>query len=386
VDALELQLCLGRAPGLTAERLRVALERLGAGGAGTAGVAATPQLLEPSALIGLPRSQLEALGLSPAASAALAAPDAARIAADRDWVERERMTVIGAGSSAYPPLLSQIADAPALLYVRGDAAALATPQLAMVGSRSPTASGRRTAQAFAAYLAQAGLTITSGLALGIDAASHEGALRGGGHTVAVLGSGLAHIYPPEHLALAERISARGALLSEFPPDTPPLRENFPRRNRLISGLALGTLVVEATRRSGSLITARLALDQGREVFAIPGSIHNPLAAGCHELIKSGAKLVERGQDVLDEIGFQPVSQALIAPRKEASRSAPAQRMLDKEYKILLDALGFEPSSIDSLVERSGLASQAVASMLLILELEGAVGLQSDGRYVRLPDS
>jgi DNA processing protein len=404
VDELELQLCLGRAPGLTAQRLRVALERLGAGGAGpavpagpagtagtagtaaTAGPAATSELSEPAALIGLPRSQLEALGLSPAASAALAVPDAARIAADRAAVERERITVIGAGSPAYPPLLAQIADAPAVLYVRGDPAALAAPQLAMVGSRSPTASGRRTAQAFAAFLAQAGLTITSGLAVGIDAASHEGALRGGGHTVAVLGSGLMHIYPPEHLALAERIGDRGALLSEFPPDTPPLRENFPRRNRLISGLALGTLVVEATRRSGSLITARQAADQGREVFAIPGSIHNPLAAGCHDLIKSGAKLVERGQDVLDEIRFQSVPQGLTAARKEPPRAAQTQRMLDKEYKILLDALGFEPGSIDSLVERSGLASQAVASMLLILELEGAVGLQPDGRYVRLPDS
>lgn len=370
MDELELRLCLGRAPGLTAPQLRSALERLG-----------SPTI---APLIGLPRSQLQALGLSAAVSAALACPDRTRITADREWLERERSRVIGADSAAYPPLLSQLADAPAVLYVRGDAAALSSPQLAMVGSRSPTASGRRTAQEFAAFLAQAGLTITSGLALGIDAASHEGALRGGGRTVAVLGSGLRHIYPAEHLALAERISQRGALVSEFPPDTPPLKANFPRRNRLISGLALGTLVVEATRRSGSLITARLALEQGREVLAIPGSIHNPLAAGCHELIKSGAKLVERGQDVLDEIQFHPSDQALTTSGGRVAPVGSNQRALDKEYEILLDALGFEPSSIDSLVERSGLASQAVASMLLILELEGAVGLQPDGRYVRLP--
>ncbi len=376
MDALELQLCLGRAPGLTAQQLQAALERLGAGTRASAG--------EPASLVGLPRSQLQALGLSPAASVALASPDARRIAADRAWVEREHISVISPGSAAYPPLLAQIPDAPALLYVRGEAAALRAPQLAMIGSRSPSASGRQTAQAFSAFLAQAGLTITSGLAVGIDAASHEGALRGGGHTVAVLGSGLREIYPPEHVGLAERISARGALLSEFPPDTPPLRANFPRRNRLISGLALGTLVVEATRRSGSLITAQHALEQGREVFAIPGSIHNPLAAGCHALIKSGAKLVERGQDVLDEIGFQSPSQPLTALQEVAPAPASAQRTLDKEYKILLDALGFEPGSIDLLVERSGLASQAVASMLLILELEGAVELQPDGRYVRLP--
>lgn len=374
MDELELQLCLGRAAGLTAHQLHTALERLGAPSGASA------------SLVGLARSQLEALGLSAAASAALASPDRARIAADREWAAQERISVICAGSRAYPSLLSQLSDAPALLYVRGEAQALCTPQLAMVGSRSPTASGRRTAQDFAAYLAQAGLTITSGLALGIDAASHEGALRGGGCTVAVLGSGLGQVYPPEHVTLAERICARGALVSELPPDSPPLKANFPRRNRLISGLSLGTLVVEATRRSGSLITARLALEQGRRVFAIPGSIHNPLAAGCHALIKGGAKLVEHGQDVLHEIQFRASDQALTTPHAAARQACGAQRTLDKEYKILLDALGFEPSSIDSLVERSGLASHSVASMLLILELEGAVELQPDGHYARLPAS
>ena len=373
MDATDLLLCLGRAPGLTAQQLHGALERLGAG----AGLAQ---------LIGQSRARLEALGLPPAASAALAAPESASLAADRTWVERERITLIDALSRQYPPLLTQIAPAPALLYVRGEAGALAAPQLAMVGSRSPTASGRRTAEQFAAFLARAGLTITSGLALGIDAACHQGALRAGGKTIAVLGSGLDQVYPPENSALAARIAAQGAVLSEFPPGTAPLRANFPRRNRLISGLAMGTLVVEATRRSGSLITARLAGEQGREVFAIPGSIHNPLAGGCHELIKSGAKLVESAQDVLDEFGIPPSQQSLTASQEPHGAMTPRAPKLDKEYEILLDALGFEPGSIDSLVERTGLPSPAVASMLLILELEGAVELQSDGRYVRLPDS
>ncbi len=394
MDPLDLQLAIGRAS-VTARNLRTALERLLPGEGELTSLA-----LE--SLIGQPRKRLESIGLSAAASAALEAPDRPRIARDRAWVERAQVRLIDALSDEYPPLLVEVAAAPAVLYVRGEAAVLRMPQLAMVGSRSPTASGRQTAQEFAAFLAQAGLTITSGLALGIDAASHEGALRAGGRTVAVLGSGLDQLYPPENVALAARIAAQGAVLSEYPPGTPPLRAHFPRRNRLISGLTLGTLVVEATRRSGSLITARLAGEQGREVFAIPGSIHNPLAGGCHQLIKNGAKLVETGQDVLDEFGMAPprgeapsrdtaLSRSFYTPRQALTASPEASEpvggqapKLDKDYKILLDALGFEPSSIDSLVDRTGIASPAVASMLLILELEGTVGLQSDGRYMRLP--
>jgi DNA processing protein len=211
-------------------------------------------------------------------------------------------------------------------------------------------------------------------------ASHEGALKGGGATIAVLGSGLDRVYPSANRALAARIRAHGALVSEFPPGTAPLRANFPRRNRIIAALTLGTLVVEATRRSGSLITARLALEAGREVFAIPGSIHSPLSGGCHQLIKQGAKLVERAQDVTEELGFSPSKE----PLTEARRAVAAGRELDKEYEMLLDALGFAPATIDSLVARTELPSDSIASMLLILELEGRVAALPGGRYGRIP--
>jgi DNA processing protein len=264
--------------------------------------------------------------------------------------------------------------------VLGSVAALATAQLAMVGSRNPTPAGRTTARDFAAWFARAGLTITSGLAVGIDAASHEGALGAGGQTVAVCATGLDRVYPAEHAALAERIRAHGALLSEFPPRSAPLPGHFPRRNRIISGLSLGTLVVEAARHSGSLITARLAVEAGREVFAIPGSIHSPLARGCHQLIKSGAKLVEEAADVMSELKISVPKEQLTLRLREPE-TAPA---LDKEYEMLLDALGFEPATIDILVARTRLPGESVASMLLILELEGRVAALPGGRYGRTP--
>ena len=365
-----MQLALGRAPGLTALQLRRALAALAGGCAQAGGL---------QALFRQCRSGLEALGVGAAAGAALQAPDAARIAADRRWVEREQVSLVDATATQYPPQLAQTDGAPALLYVKGNAACLAAPQLAMVGSRNPTLPGARTAREFAAYLCRAGLAITSGLAAGIDAASHEGALDGGGPTIAVLGSGIDSIYPRAHRSLAARIAARGALVSEHPPGSQPLRANFPRRNRIISGLSIGTLVVEAARHSGSLITARLAGEQGREVFAIPGSIHNPLARGCHALIRSGAKLVECADDVLSELRFIHAKQDV----RTASTGEATAAWLDKDYKILLDALGFEPASLDVLVGRTGLPSQSVASMLLFLELEDVVGLHSGGRYVRL---
>jgi DNA processing protein len=291
--------------------------------------------------------------------------------------------LIDALSADYPPLLATIPDAPALIYVQGDIGVLRAPQLAMVGSRSPTDEGRRTAHEFAAYLVKAGLTVTSGLALGIDAASHEGALQGQGKSVAVLGSGLDRLYPESHTQLAQRIRACGALVSEFPPGTPPLRSNFPRRNRILSALSLGTLVVEAAGHSGSLQTARLAAEQGREVFAIPGSIHNPLARGCHELIRCGAKLVECGADILHELNFSVPQQLVMQLPAGADSPACCAGPLDKDYKILLDAIGFGLASIDSLVDRTGLPSHSVASMLLILELEGAVRMQDGGCYMRI---
>ena len=266
-----------------------------------------------------------------------------------------------------------------MLFVRGNVSALADPQLAMVGSRNPTAGGRATARDFAAFFARAGLSITSGLALGIDTACHEGALAAQGLTVAVLACGLDEIYPPENRALAERITESGALISEFPPGTPPIPQRFPQRNRIIAGISYGTLVVEAASRSGSLITARLAGEAGREVFAIPGSIHNPLTRGCHELIRQGAKLVERADDVLAELKISLTSQLLATPAN-GPENPPK---LDKAYKILLDALAFEPASVDSLIERTGMNSESIASMLLILELDGHVAPHPGGRYSRM---
>jgi DNA processing protein len=375
MDALDRQLALGRAPGLTAALLRGALRALSA---------SEPSREALEALIGQPRERLAALGLPAAACEALHSPPAEQLAADRAWAQRADITLVHALQDTYPRALVQLPDAPALLYVRGDSSCLASAQLAIVGTRSPTESNRRTARDFSAYLARSGLTITSGLALGIDAAAHEGALSTAGRTLAVLGCGLDRIYPAEHHDLAESIAAQGALVSEWPPGTAPRKHHFPLRNRLISGLALGVLVVEAARQSGSLITARLAGEQGREVFAIPGSIHNPLARGCHALIRAGAKLVESAQDVLEELQIPEPQQVLMSFRDEPERNTAGPSVLDKDYKILLDALGFEPTSVDLLVARSGLSSQSVASMLLILELEGAVALQADGRYMRLP--
>jgi DNA processing protein len=267
--------------------------------------------------------------------------------------------------------------------VRGRVDALREPQLAMVGSRNPSAGGRAIARQFAASFARLGLTITSGLALGIDAACHEGALGADGTTIAVLGHGLDDVYPREHQKLAERIAAGGALVSEFPPGTPALNHHFPRRNRIIAGLSHGTLVVEAAAKSGSLITARLAGAAGREVFAIPGSIHNEMARGCHELIRQGAKLVERPEDVLVELKISLVTQLLAVPAGSPPAAGPAAPVLDKAYKILLDALAFEPASVDSLIERTGMNSESIASMLLILELDGHVAPHPGGRYSRM---
>ena len=318
------------------------------------------------------------LGLTIGTAAWLAAPDEARIDSDLRWLETSGAVLLPATGPDYPPLLRESPGAPAVLFVRGDVRILSEPQLAMVGSRNPTAGGRCTAREFATFFARAGLTITSGLALGIDAACHEGALAADGPTIAVLGCGPDRIYPRNHEALADRIAATGAVISEFPPGTPPLRACFPQRNRIIAGLSHGTLVVEAAQQSGSLITARLAGEAGREVFAVPGSIHNPLARGCHQLIRQGAKLVEGPEDVLCELKIS-LSAQLVASAPNAPDVMPA---LDKEYKILLDALAFEPASVDSLIERTGMNSESIASMLLILELDGHVAPHPGGRYSR----
>ena len=374
MDAVSLQLVLGRAPGLRYGQLRSALQKISP---------RPPNIFAVDALIGQRRHTLQSLGLGAAASAWLHAPDAAALAADRKWIARDRIELLDAFDPRYPPLLTHVSSAPALLYVRGDIETLSLPQLAIVGSRCPTLTARRTAMQFAAELSRQGLAITSGLALGIDAAGHEGALSAGGRTVAVLGSGLDRIYPAQHAMLAARIAASGAVISEFPRGTAPLRPHFAQRNRLMSGLSLGTLVVEAADQSGSLITAQFALDQGREVFAIPGCIHNPLTRGCHALIRAGAKLVESTRDIFEEIGISLPKQHDMSCNSAPQRVTRRSARLDKGQKILLDALGFEPTSIDALVERTGFPSRSVSSMLLALELEGEVGSEAGGRFVRL---
>jgi DNA processing protein len=304
-----------------------------------------------------------------------------RVDDDLVWLAAPRNHLIPWDSPDYPGLLRDIPDPPLALFVHGDPQVLSLPQLAVVGSRNPSSGGQQTARDFARYLASAGLAITSGLAVGIDAAAHQGALDAGGATVAVTGTGLDRVYPARHRDLAHRIADQGALVSEFAPGTPPLPGNFPRRNRIISGLAVGTLVVEAALRSGSLITARLAAEQGREVFAIPGSIHNPLARGCHALIRQGAKLVETADDIAEELSA--LLGGLIAEGPlQRDQAGACEALQDPEYRQLLEAMGHDPVTVDGLVARTGFSAEAVSSMLLLLELEGHVSSSPGGFFVR----
>ena len=311
--------------------------------------------------------------------------------------------VIGASDPEMPPRLQAIPDAPEVLFLRGDPGALSAPQIAIVGSRRATPAGAGIARRLAGELAARGLVVTSGLAQGIDAEAHCGALDAGGKTVAVLGSALDRVYPAGHRPLAERIAGQGAVVSEFPFGARPAPWNFPWRNRIISGLSLGVLVVEAAGRSGSLVTARLAADQGREVFAVPGSILNPLAAGCHRLLKDGAKLVERVEDVLEEL--PPAELAALA--SEAGRDRPnggggsgpgapggheggegegegeGPPAPGTDEAAVLDRLGYEPASAETLARRAGLAPEQVYPILLTLELGGSVRRDPAGRYMRV---
>jgi DNA processing protein len=320
------------------------------------------------------------------ALATLASPDEPTSRRWQEWLARPDRALITFGSRDYPVRLAQLPDAPLALWVEGrERALLSAPQLAIVGSRSPTTDGSRTAEDFARYLSQRGLTITSGLATGIDGASHRGAVAMLGSTVAVLGSGLDIIFPRVHARLAADIAERGLLVSEYAPGVAPHKLFFPRRNRIIAGLSLGTLVVEATRRSGSLITARLAMDQGREVFAIPGSIHNPLARGCHHLIRQGAKLVEEAADILVELAPLLREEGIALASIESMPATPDETPLtsDPSYKNLLNMLGFSPTPIADLSARANLTTAEVSSMLLLLELEGLVEALPGGRYSRL---
>lgn len=309
-------------------------------------------------------------------------PDWDGVRRDLDWLDKDGHYLLRITDPGYPRMLAQTADPPLLLFVAGDPALLGHPALAIVGSRNPTAVGRENADAFAAHLAGCGLVIVSGLAVGIDTAAHRGALRTG-TTVAVLGHGPDDIYPRDNRALAKEIAANGAVVTEFPVGTPPLPEHFPRRNRIISGLTTGTLVVEATLRSGSLITARTATEQGREVFAIPGSIHNPMSKGCHHLIRQGAKLVDSAEHVLEELA--PLLDLTMDTSVAATSTGTEEReeALDADYEQLLECLEDTPVSVDRLVARSGLTPEIVSSMLLIMELRGLVRA-APGGYARSP--
>ena len=334
----------------------------------------------PEQLFAASRTAIASVVGTQLADAVRAAPDTARIEAALAWADEPGNHLLTLADPAYPHALLDIADPPVLLYLKGDPALLARPALAIVGARSATPQGVANADAFARALGEAGLTIVSGLALGIDAAAHRGALAiAGGSTVAVIGTGADRLYPARNQALARQIAARGVIVSEYPLGTPALAHNFPRRNRLIAGLARGVLVVEAALGSGSLITARLGSESGREVFAIPGSIHSPLARGCHRLIRDGAKLVETAADVLEEFGWGLPGRTPAAAPRGAPGAAPA----DAGHAHVLAALGHDPVDIDTLAARCGLTLDALYAILLALELDGHLTPLPGGRFQRL---
>lgn len=303
------------------------------------------------------------------AAALKAGTTGAAVETNLRWAARSGNHILTLADAAYPRMLLEIPDPPLLLYTHGNPGLLGRPSLAVVGSRNGTAQGLRNAEAFARVFSERGITIASGLALGIDAAAHRGGLGGMGSTIAVLGTGVDVVYPARNAALFDEIAERGLLLSEYPIGTPAVGHNFPRRNRLISGLSRGCLVVEAALGSGSLITARFAAEQGREVFAIPGSIHSPLSRGCHALIKQGAKLVDAAEDVLSELG--------VWESRPVDSNAPA------DIPELLTHMGYDPVDMDTLCERAGLPPERVTAELLRLELAGLVATLPGGRYQRL---
>jgi len=332
-------------------------------------------------VLGSPESTLGASAgtLSPLvgehlAKAICAGPPLDAIERTLAWADSPGHHLLTWEDADYPQALLQIPDPPPTIYYLGRLDLLQAPALAIVGSRNATAQGQDNARAFAQALSEAGLTIVSGLALGIDTAAHEGGLAGRSSSVAVLGTGIDRVYPAKNRALAHRLAQAGGLLSEFPLGAPPQAGHFPRRNRLISGLAKGCLVVEATLNSGSLITARIALEQGREILAIPGSIHSPFAKGPHRLIREGAKLVETAQDVLEELQ--------LAPARPRLPDLPAPEKAKGELGALLAALGHDPVNLDQLTERSGIGIDRLAALLLDLELAGEVQTLAGARYQR----
>ncbi|MET0936741.1 MAG: DNA-processing protein DprA, partial [Luteibacter sp.] len=377
IDADDLRewMILIRTPGLSARRLREGLlTRGGARG-----------LLQ--RLMGHPDN------LGAPARGWLAAPDEAILATDMAWLAGDDQRLLRCTDEDFPPQLEAIPDPPAALFVKGDASLLLRPQVGIVGARRAQPPGLANARRFAGALATGGLLVTSGMADGIDGAAHEAALDAGEPTIAVIGTGPDRVYPRKHHALARRIAAQGAIVSEFPPGVASHPSHFPMRNRIIAGLSLGVLVVEAGLRSGSLITARQAGEQGREVFALPGSVHNPLAEGCHALIAEGARLVQRPDEILAvlapaamELGAElraRLERPAASPGVGRRKTGPFDWRQDEEYRRLLDAMGYDPASLDVLVGTTGLTAGALSSMLLMLELEGVIAPLPGNRYQRV---
>lgn len=354
--------------------------------------------IEPAEYASLPEwseRDLERAGLARNFVRAIKRPDEQRLQAALDWLDHASHHLVSRADSYYPPLLRRIADAPLALFVNGSPEWLLRPQIAIVGSRNATPGGLSIARQFAEELSRAGLVITSGLALGVDGAAHRAALDAGGITIAVGGTGPDQVYPARHRDLARKIVDNGAVISSFAPGVGPRAGHFPARNRIISGMSAGVLVIEAGIRSGSLITARLAGEQGREVFAVPGSIRNPLARGCHRLIRQGAKLVETSDEIVDEL--RPLIaelagelRGLLQPRagERTENSLPGgdddvvSGVTDPQVEKLLAAVGYDPTSVDEIMARTNLTTQAVSSMLLELELQGRVAALGGGRYSR----
>jgi len=298
-----------------------------------------------------------------------------------EWLAQDNNHLITLADNTYPQALLEISAPPAMLYAKGDLALLSSPCVAIVGSRNATPQGEKNAENFAENLCYQGICVVSGMALGIDGAAHRGAIKATGRTIAVVGTGLDIVYPARHRDLAHQIAQRGLIISEFPLGTASIPSNFPRRNRIISGLSLGCLVVEANIDSGSLITARLAAEQGREVFAIPGSIHSPVSKGCHLLIKQGAKLVESTEDIINEIH---VNRPLLSADQDSPNGLiPERANIPSEASTVLDSMGFDPIDFERLVSMTGLTASTLSTMLTLLELDGQIANLSGGKYQRL---
>lgn len=351
-NPLAAWLLVSQIPGLGNESLRRLLKTFGS----------------PHAILGAPISELSRFVKTNVAQTILHSKETIDLSLIEKWLNDPNNHIVTLADSEFPRALLNTEDPPFLLYVKGRLELLNSPALAIVGSRNASAQGMRNAEAFARTVSDAGICVVSGMAHGVDTAAHTGALQGQGSSIAVVGTGLDKVYPAANHELAHLLAQHGAIISEFPLGTPPIASNFPRRNRIISGMSAGCLVVEASLKSGSLITARMALEQGRDVFAIPGSIHSPQAKGCHSLIKQGAKLVENAQDILEELGGFST-----APLPSATT----------ESHPLFEYLGFDPINLDTLCQRSGLTISALSAILLQMELDGVVAVSAGGLYQRI---